>query len=110
MPFVWIVRTWCSLDTFWETIRSSKEYDIAYTKPDEVLEELSHIVAKEQEEWRELCESSGLNINDHEFLVELPSVDQIKSRPFYKFLSIIPGANAKEPFAQNWYIERIRLH
>lgn len=110
MPFVWVVRTWCSLDTFWEAIRSSKEYDIAYSKPESVLEDLNKIVLKEKEEWKELCESSGMNVTEHEFLVELPTIEQIKSRPFHKFLSIVTGPTAKEPFAQNWFIERIRLH
>lgn len=107
MPFIWVVRSWCSLDTFWEAIRSSKEYDIAYTKPEQVLEELQKIVAKEQGEWKDLCQSSSdLSIGDREFLVELPTVDQIKNRPFYKFLSV---AASKEQFAQNWYIERLHL-
>jgi hypothetical protein len=109
MPFVWVIRTWCSLDTFWEAIRSSKEYDVAYTKPEQVLEELQKIVVKEQTEWKELCEaSSEFNHEDKEFLVEVPSCEQIKNRPFYKFLSVTNGPQAKEQFVQNWYIERLR--
>jgi hypothetical protein len=110
MPFVWIVRTWCSLDSFWETVRSSKEYDVAYTKPESVLEKIEKIIITEQQEWKELCEASGISVNEREFLVEVPTVDQIKSRPFYKFLSVGSNPTAKEPFAQNWYIERIRLN
>lgn len=109
MPFVWVIRTWCSLDSFWEAIRSSKEYDIAYSKPDQVLEELQKIIIKEQTEWKELCEaSSEFNHEDKVFVVELPSAEQIKNRPFFKFLSVSGGPNAKEEFVQNWYIERIR--
>ena len=108
MPFVWVVRTWCSLDTFWEAIRSSKEYDIAYSKPEVVLEELTKIVQKEQEEWKDLCQSIDMNPADREFIVELPTVDTIKSRPFHKFLSLISIPTAKEQFTQNWYIERLK--
>lgn len=110
MPFVWIIRTWCSLDSFWETVRSSKEYDVAYTKPEQVLEEIGKIITKEQHEWKELCTSSEMNLSDREFLVEVPSVEQIKSRPFYKFLSVGSTATAKEPYAQNWYLERLHLN
>ena len=109
MPFVWVIRTWCSLDSFWEAVRSSKEYDIAYTKPEEILEHLERIALREQKEWKELCEaSSEFKHDDKQFLIELPTVDQIKSRPFYKFLSVTSGPEAKEEFVQNWYIERLR--
>ena len=109
MPFVWVIRTWCILDTFWEAIRSSKEYDVAYSRPEQVVEEIQKIVVRQQTEWKELCEgSSEFKHEDKVFMVEVPTVDQVKNRPFYKFLSVTSGPNAKEEFVQNWYIERIR--
>ena len=109
MPFVWIVRTWSSLDSFWEAIRSSKEFDVAYPKPEQVLEEVEKIVIREQAEWKDLCANSpDFSLADREFLVELPTLDQIKNRPFYKFLSVTAAPSAKEQFVQNWYIERLR--
>ena len=102
MPFVWIIRTWCSVDTFWEAVRSSKDYDVAYWKPEQVLEEMEKIVLKEQKEWKDLHDHQ----KDNDFLVELPTVDQIKSRPFYKFLTIT-NHSSKEQVVQNWYIERL---
>lgn len=109
MPFVWVIRTWNSLDTFWEAIRSSKEYDVAYTKPDQVLEEIHKIIAREQTEWKEICESSSeFKHEDKVFVIELPTYEQIKNRPFFKFLSVTNGPDTKEEFVQNWYIERIR--
>lgn len=103
MPLIWVIRTWCSADSFWETIRSSKEFDIAYTKPEKVLEKLEKIIIKEQNDWKEIALSTD---EIREFLVELPTVDQIKNRPFYKFLSV---TSTKDEFAQNWYIERLHL-
>jgi hypothetical protein len=109
MLFIWVIRTWCSFDTFWEAVRSSKEYDIAYSKPEQVLDELQKIVHREQVEWKELCESSSeFQAEDKEFLVEIPTVEQIKNRPFYKFLSVSNKQTAKEQFVQNWYIERLK--
>ena len=109
MPFIWVIRTWCSLDTFWEAVRSSKEYDVAFSKPEQVLEELQKIIIREQTEWKELCEaSSEFQAGDKEFLVEVPTVEQVKNRPFYKFLSVSSSQSAKEQFVQNWYIERLR--
>jgi hypothetical protein len=108
MRFLWIIRTWCNLDSFWETVRSSKEYDLAFNKPEQVLEEIQKIVLKEQEEWKDLCSSSDMNEADRQFVVELPTVDTITSRPFHKFLSLISIPTAKEQFTQNWYIERLK--
>jgi hypothetical protein len=109
MPFVWIIRTWSSLDSFWEAIRSSKEFDVAYTRPEQVLEELQKIVIREQAEWKDLCTaSSDFSLADKEFLVEIPTLEQIKNRPFYKFLSATAAPTVKEQYVQNWYIERLR--
>ncbi len=108
MRFLWIIRTWCNEDSFWEAIRSSKEYDMAFSKAEQVLEEIQKIIIKEQAEWKDLCQASEMNEADREFLVELPTVDQIKSRPFYKFLSLVSVPTAKEQFTQNWYIERLK--
>lgn len=98
MPYIWIIRTWCSLDTYWEAVRSSKEYDIAFSKPELVLEEIQKIVVKEQTEF-----------SDKQFLVELPTVDQIKHRPFVKFLSVVSPPESKDTFAQNWHVERLSI-
>jgi hypothetical protein len=109
MPFVWVIRTWCSLDTFWEAIRSSKDYDAAYSKPELVIEEIQKIILREQKEWKDLCESSEEFEEDQkEFLVEIPTLEQIKNRPFYKFLSITNSTSKKDEFVQNWYIERLK--
>ena len=100
MPFIWVIRSWCSVDSFWEAVRSSKEYDTAFTKPEQVLEELENVVIKEQKAHKEFSDAGN-----KDFLVELPTVDQIKNRPFYKFLSVI----GKDQDAQNWYIERLYI-
>ncbi len=105
MPFVWVIRTWCSEDSFWEAIRSSKEFDIAYSNPAELFEAVQKLIAKEQLEWKELCESSSdVSLNDRDFLIESPTVDQIKNRSFLKFMSTV---SSKDQFAQHWYIERL---
>lgn len=106
MPFVWVIRTWCSADSFWEAIRSSKEYDTAFTKPEKAFEEIEKVILKEQKEWKDISSLEGET--KHEFLVELPTIDQIKNRPFCKFLSVI-SASTKDEFAHNWYIERLYL-
>lgn len=105
MPFVWILRTWSSEDSFWEAIRSSKEFDVAYSNPADAYEAIQKLIVKEQTEWKELCESSSdFKISDREFFVEAPTVEQIKNRSFLKFLSLV---GQKDQFAQNWYIERL---
>jgi hypothetical protein len=98
MPFIWVIRTWCSLDSFWEAVRSGKGFDVAYSKPEQVIEAIERIILEENQETTE----------SREFLVELPTVDQIKTRPFLKFLSVTDSNGGKEPFVQNWYIERLR--
>ena len=102
MPFVWVIRTWCSLDTFWESVRSGKGFDSAYSKPEQVLEAIEKIILEEQQE------TEALQPQGREFLVEIPTVDQIKTRPFLKFLSVTDSNGGKEPVVQNWYIERLR--
>lgn len=102
MPFVWIIRSWCSVDSFWESIRSGKEFDSAFTKPEKVLEKIEKIIVKEQGDWKEIASEE----ETRDFLVELPTIDQIKNRPFHKFLSVVSNKN---DFAQNWYIERLHL-
>jgi hypothetical protein len=103
MPFVWVIRSWCSVDSFWEAVRSSKEFDTAFSKPEHVLEEIERIVLKEQKVWKDTTTSDAGN---KDFLVELPTIDQIKNRPFYKFLSVI-SSSGKEQDAHHWYIERL---
>ena len=102
MPFVWVIRTWCSLDSFWEAVRSGKGFDFAYSRPEQVVEAIEKIIVEEQQE------TQALDAQGREFLVEVPTVDQIKTRPFLKFLSVTDSNGGKEPFVQNWYIERLR--
>lgn len=109
MPFVWVIRTWNSVETFWEAVRSSKEYDNAYTKPDDVIAEVEKIIIKEQEEWKDLCQLSKEVGGEKDFSVELPTIDQIKNKAFFKFLSVTAAANTKDQFVQNWYIERLTI-
>ncbi len=107
--FVWIIRTWCSVDTYWEHVREHKEYDIAYAKPELILEEIDRIILKEQTEWEDLCQGSGLSKEDRALDSEKPSLDQIKHRPFFKFLTITSSEKAAEDFMQTWYVERIKV-
>lgn len=104
--FVWIIRAWCSVDTFWEHVREHKEYDIAYTRPEMVLEEIERIILKEQSDWRDICEASNNSDANKEFIVEKPSIDQLKIRPFFKFMTV---SHTKEDFMQSWYIERLKV-
>ena len=48
MSFVWIIRQWCSLDSYWEHVRENKDFDVAYKSPDLVLSEIKRIVEKEE--------------------------------------------------------------
>lgn len=102
--FVWIIRSWCSEDSFWEHVREHKEYDIAYTKPELLLEEIDRIVLKEQSDWEALCAGSGGEPSDRQFVVDKPSLDQLKSRSFLKFLTV---SAVKDDFMKSWYIERL---
>ncbi len=103
--FVWIIRTWCSEDSFWEHVREHKEYDIAYRKPELLLDEINRILLKEQTEWEDMCEASGTDKAEKQFDSDLPSLDLLKSRPFLKFLTI----TGKDGFMQSWYIERLKV-
>jgi hypothetical protein len=103
--FVWIIRTWCSEDSFWEHVREHKEYDIAYRKPELLLEEINRIFLKEQTDWEDMCEASGADKEERQFDCELPTLELIKTRPFLKFLTI----TGKDGFMQSWYIERLKV-
>lgn len=107
--FVWIIRTWCSVDSYWEHVREHKEYDIAYVKPEVVLEEIDRIVTKEQSDWTAMCEGTGFKETDREFEIEKPSLDQLKSRSFFKFCTVSSAPEAAEDFMQAWYVERLRV-
>jgi hypothetical protein len=107
--FVWIIRTWCNLDTYWEHVREHKEFDFAYVKPEMLLGEIDRIILKEQTEWEDLSKSSGLSRSDREFEVDKPSLDQLKSRPFFKFLTISSSGNSSDDFMQSWYVERMKV-
>ncbi len=104
--FVWIIRSWCSLDSFWEHVREHKEFDIAYVAPELLLEEIDRIVLKEQSDWEDLCIASGVKGDSREFAIEKPSLDQLKSRPFVRFLTI---SSSTDDFMQSWYIERLKV-
>lgn len=107
MPrFVWIIRSWCSEDSYWEHVREHKEYDIAYTKPELLVEEIERIVLKEQEDWKDLCEGTGAQVSGRQFEIEKPSLDQLKNRAFFKFLTVSEVAT---DFMQSWYIERLKV-
>ena len=43
---MWIIRQWCSLDSYWEHVRENKDFDVAYKSPDLVLNEIKRIVEK----------------------------------------------------------------
>lgn len=107
--FVWIIRSWCSEDSFWEHVREHKEYDVAYVKPEMLLEEIDRIVLKEQSDWSDICRDTGVKTTDREFEINRPSLDVLKSRPFMKFLTVSSSSSAKESFMQSWYIERLTV-
>jgi len=107
--FVWIIRSWCSEDSFWEHVREHKEYDIAYSKPDLLLEEIDRIVMKEQSDWEDLCQGTGTLKSGREFDIDKPSLEQLKSRPFFKFLTISSSSSAEEDYMQSWYVERLKV-
>jgi hypothetical protein len=102
---VWIIRTWCSEDSFWEHVREHKEYDIAYRKADLLLEEIQRIILKEQADWDDMCEASGAVKEDRQFQVEVPSLDVLKTRPFCKFFTV----SGLDGYMQSWYIERLKV-
>jgi hypothetical protein len=104
--FVWIIRSWCSEDSFWEHVREHKEYDIAYRKPELLLEEVQRIILKEQKDWEDLCLDSGISKESRLIEIDIPTLDQLKSRPFYKFLTI---SSATDDYMQSWYIERMKV-
>jgi hypothetical protein len=104
--FVWIIRSWCSLDSFWEHVREHKEFDVAYVAPELLLEEIDRIVLKEQSDWEDLCIASGVKDDSREFAIEKPTLDQLKSRPFVRFLTI---SSSTDDFMQSWYIERLKV-
>ena len=107
--FVWIIRSWCSEDSFWEHVREHKDYDVAYVKPEMLLEEIDRIVLKEQSDWNDICKDTGVKSTDREFDIHRPNLDTLKSRPFVKFLTVTNSALAKETFMQSWYIERLSV-
>ena len=104
--FVWIIRSWCSQDTFWEHVREHKEYDLAYVNSELLLEEINRIILKEQDDWNSICEGTPTKIEERGFDIEKPSVEQIKSRSFLKFLTI---TSKTEDFMQSWYVERLKV-
>ena len=111
MKFVWIIRTWSSLDSFWEHVREEREYEKVYTKPETLLEAIKHIVTNEETEWKDLCTESSdtYQLKDRVFTIEIPSTGEIKTRSFLKFLTITNSDSSKQEFVRNWYIERLKI-
>lgn len=107
--FVWIIRSWCNEDTYWEHVREHKEFDVSYVKPEFLLGEIDRIVLKEQSDWEDLCQSSQMSPSDREFEIDKPSLDQLKSRSFFKFLTITSAEKSPENFMQSWYVERLKV-
>lgn len=106
LKFVWIIRSWCNQDSYWEHVREHKEFDIAYANPELLLEEINRIILKEQDDWNDICEGKQAKLTEREFDIQKPSLDQIKSRSFFKFLTI---SSNKEDYMQSWYIERLKV-
>jgi len=107
--FVWIIRSWCSVDSYWEHVREHKEFDIAYAKPELLLEEIDRIILKEQADWEDLCLGSGTDKDIRGFNVDKPSLEHLKSRAFIKFLTVSSTEKATEEFMQSWYVERLKV-
>ena len=103
--FIWIIRSWCSEDSFWEHVREHKEYDIGYRKPELLLEEIHRIILKEQTDWEDMCDSSDAT-KERVFQHETPTLDQLKTRPFFKFLTV---SSKNDDSMQGWYIERLKI-
>ncbi len=107
--FVWIIRSWCSEDSFWEHVREHKEYDVAYVKPELLLEEIQRIILKEQSDWEAICDETGQKVAGRAFEINRPSLEQVKSRSFVKFLTITSVSSSENEFMQSWYVERMRI-
>lgn len=105
--FVWIIRSWCNLDSYWEHVREHKEYDVAYVKAELVLDEIERIILKEQAEWDDVCDGTAIKKEDRDFEIEKPTIDLLKSRRFFKFLTISSVPGVGEEFMQAWYVERL---
>jgi hypothetical protein len=102
MKYVWIIRTWGSIDSFWEHVREHKDYDTAFSKAEQVLDAVKKIIVQEEANFE------AYKPTDKDFVLDIPTVEKIQSRPFLKFLTI-SNRDAKEECVQNWYIERIKL-
>jgi hypothetical protein len=109
MSFVWIIRQWNSLDSFWEHVRENKDFDVAYKSPDLVLNEIKRIVEKEEIEWKSICSTSEtVKESDRDYSSDVPSLEQVVNRPFIKFLTISSTDKTSE-YWQSWYVERITI-
>lgn len=100
---VWILRTWCNLDSFLEHVREDKLYERAFSDTETLLEEIKNIIIKEEQIWKHL------GADNKEFIVDLPTTDHLKTRSFWKFLTIKNAANAAEEYIRTCYIERLYL-
>lgn len=107
--FVWIIRYWCNVDSFWEHVREHKEYDIAYAKPELALEEMERIFLKEKTEWEDMCKGTGVKPETREFSFEKPSPEQLKNRSFFKFLTMTTSDEVPYELRQTWYVERLKI-
>ena len=110
MKFVWIIRQWCSLDSYWEHVRQDKDFDVAYANPELVLEEVNRIIEKENVEWKDMCSSSTtIKETDREFLIETPTLEHVVNRSFIKCLTISTTGGKQNEYWQAWYIERLNV-
>lgn len=104
MGFIWMIRSWSSIESFWEHVREHKEYDKAYSSTNDLLSAIEKTIVKEQNEWNEL-----FNPSEREFSIELPTIEKLKGRPFFKFLTVTSGQDAKDVYMKCWYVERLTI-
>lgn len=100
---IWILRTWCNEDSFLENVREDKVYERAFSDVDSVLEEIKLIVVKEEQIWKHL------GADNKEFIVDLPTTEHLKTRSFWKFLTMKNNASSQEEYIRAFYIERLYL-
>lgn len=113
--FLWLIRTWCSLDSFWEHVREHKDYDIAYTNVESVMDEIKRLIAKQHLDWDIICANSPLEDKDsRRFDIDMPSLEHLRTRSFVKFLSVVntgrgDGDSKNDGDMTAWYVERLNV-
>lgn len=98
---IWILRSWCSLDSFLEHVREDKVYEKAFTDIEVILEEIKSIVIKEEQIWKHL------GADDKEIIVDLPTAEHLKTRSFWKFLTIKNISEKSDEYVRAFYVERL---